>query len=210
MPWAIHPDPSLGVVIGTHGVCLVLHQEGIIMTKEMSLIERVRKVNSDAKSAGKRYVILWADCVEHMFGDSHDWTVLATLIGGAGVKDAAILRALTGKALVGYSLVKDDKQKSGLRFKKVEGANQGWDADFVAKVREMGVQGKVLQSKDVLALVKKAKDENKPAMSPEERVRKVKSHKATLAKWAEEMGVTEAVLIHMLTAKETATTEVDF
>lgn len=167
-----------------------------------NLVDRVKKVNSDAKSAGKRYVQLWAECVEHMFGESHDWTVLATLIAGAGSKDAGILRMLTGRALQGYSLVKDDKQKTGLRFKKVEGANQGWDADFVAKVKAMGDMGKVLQSKDILDLVKKAKPDVKPELSPEERAKKIKAHKTQFAKWAEELGVTESILLHMLTAKD--------
>lgn len=167
------------------------------------LITRVKKVNADAKSAGKRYVILWAECVEHMFGDSHDWTVLATLISGAAPKDAAILRALTGKAIQGFSLVKDKDQPTGLRFKKKEGANQGVDMTFVQMVKELGVQGKVLQGKEVGELVKKPKaDGVKPDLSPEERTKKVEAHKATLAKWAEELGVTEAVLLHMLTAKK--------
>lgn len=175
-------------------------RKGYVMT---NLVDRVKKVNSDAKSAGKRYVLLWAECVEHMFGESHDWTVLATLIGGAGVKDAGILRMLTGRALQGYSLVKDDKQKTGLRFKKIEGANQGWDADFVAKVKAMGDQGKVLQSKDILDLVKKAKSEGpKVELSPEERAKKIKAHKSQFAKWAEELGVSESILLHMLTAKD--------
>lgn len=167
-----------------------------------NLVDRVKKVNADAKSAGKRYVVLWAECVEHMFGDSHDWTVLATLIGGAAPKDAAILRYLTGKAVQGYSLVKDEKQKSGLRFRKVEGANQGVDLDFVSKVKSLGEQGNVLQGKVIADLLKKPKAEAKPELSPEERAKKVKAHKASLAKWAEELGVTEAVLLHMLTAKD--------
>lgn len=171
----------------------------------VNLIDRVKKVNSDAKSAGKRYVVLWSECVEHMFGDSHDWTVLATLISGAGVKDAAILRALTGKAIQGYSLVKDEKQKTGLRFKKIEGANQGVDMDFVLLVKALGNQGKVLQGKDIAELLKKPKPEVKSELSPEERAKKVKAHKTTLAKWAEELGVTEAVLLHMLTAKDEVT-----
>jgi hypothetical protein len=168
------------------------------------LIDRVKKVNSDAKSAGKRYVVLWAECVEHMFGDSHDWTVLATLISGAAPKDAAILRALTGKAIQGFSLVKDKEQATGLRFKKKEDSNQGVDSDFVSKVKELGVQGNVLQGKvigDLLAKPK-VKDEVLPELTPEVRAKKVKAHKATLAKWAEELGVTEAVLLHMLTAKD--------
>jgi hypothetical protein len=167
-----------------------------------NLIDRVKKVNADAKSAGKRYVVLWAECVEHMFGDSHDWTVLATLISGAGAKDAAILRALTGKAIQGYSLVKDDKQKTGLRFKKVEGANQGVDIGFVSLVKGLGQQGKVLQGKDVADLLKKPKAQDKGELSPEERAKKVKAHKAALDKWAEELGVTVSVLLHMLTAKD--------
>ena len=125
---------------------------------EKSLLERVKRVNTDAKSAGKRYVILWAECVEHMFGDSHDWTVLATLVSGAGVRDAAILRALTGKALKGWSLVKDKDQPTGLRFKKIVGEEQGFDDHFVSTVKVMGQQGKALQSADILAMVKPNKD----------------------------------------------------
>jgi predicted Zn-ribbon and HTH transcriptional regulator len=125
---------------------------------EKSLLERVKRVNTDAKSAGKRYVILWAECVEHMFGDSHDWTVLATLVSGAGVRDAAILRALTGKALKGWSLVKDKDQPTGLRFKKIVGEEQGFDNHFVSTIKVMGQQGKALQSADILAMVKPNKD----------------------------------------------------
>lgn len=171
------------------------------MTK-VALIDRVKKVNADAKSSGKRYVMLWAECVQHMFGDSHDWTVLATLIGGAAPKDAAILRALTGKAIKGYSLVKDEKQNSGLRFKKKDGEEQSCDLDFVSKVSALGVQGNVLQGKVIADLLKKPKDEVKSELSPEERAKKVKAHKAALDKWAEELGVTVSVLLHMLTAKD--------
>lgn len=168
----------------------------------MNLIDRVKRVNTDAKSAGKRYVQLWAECVEHMFGDSHDWTVLATLISGAGAKDAAILRALTGKAVQGFQLVKDDKQKTGLRFKKKEGANQGWDEVFVATVKALGGEGNVLQGKKIADLLQKPKAEVKSVLSEAERQRKIKAHKAAFAKWAEELGVTEGVLLHILAAKD--------
>lgn len=171
------------------------------MTKA-ALIDRVKKVNADAKSAGKRYVILWAECVSHMFGDSHDWTVLATLIGGAAPKDAAILRALTGKAIKGYSLVKDEKQGSGLRFKKKEGEAQSWDEGFVAQVASLGNEGNVLQGKRVGDLLSKPKAEVTVELTPEQRAKKVKSHKASLDKWAEELGVSVTVLLHMLTAKD--------
>jgi hypothetical protein len=167
------------------------------MSKEVSLIDRVRKVNADSKSAGKRYVILWAECVQHMFGDSHDWSVLATLIGGANAKDAAVLRALTGKAIRGWKLAKDDKQNSGLRFTKIVGEVQGWDEGFVAKVKNMGELGMVLHSKDIAAEYKK------PAADRSES-EKLEAHKKSFAKWAEDMDVSMEVLFHMLTAKETA------
>lgn len=170
---------------------------------QASLVDRVKKVNSDAKSAGKRYVVLWAECVEHMFGDSHDWTVLARLIGGAGPKESAILRPLTGKALQGYKLLKDEKQPHGLRFKKIEGANQGWDSDFVSTVKTLGEQGNVLQSAKVGELIKKPKAETSTAaLSDEAKAKKIKAHKNTFQKWAEELGVDVTVLVHMMTAKE--------
>ena len=171
------------------------------MTK-VALIDRVKKVNADAKSAGKRYVLLWAECVQHMFGDSHDWTVLATLIGGAAPKDAAILRALTGKAIKGYSLVKDEKQGSGLRFKKKEGEDQSCNMEFVATVLAKGQEGNVLQGKAIGELLAKPKDKVVTELSPADRAKKVKAHKAALDKWAEELGVTVSVLLHMLTAKD--------
>ena len=167
------------------------------MSKEVSLIDRVKKVNADSKSAGKRYVLLWAECVDHMFGDSHDWTVLATLIAGANPKDASTLRALTGRALSGWKLAKDDKQASGLRFTKIVGEAQSHDAAFVAKIRAMGELGMVLQSKDIAAEFKKPSADK----SAKE---KVDAHKKAFAKWAEDLGVSLEVLFHMLTAKDTA------
>ena len=159
---------------------------------EKSLIERVKRVNADAKGAGKRYVILWAECVEHMFGDSHDWTVLATLVSGAGVRDAAILRALTGRALHGWSLIKDKDQPTGLRFKKIVGEDQGFDGHFVSTVKAMGQQGKTLQSKDILDVAKASK---------EKKTRDAKAVAKSVAKALKDNGLTMADIMDLVRAE---------
>lgn len=170
---------------------------------EQSLISRVKSLNTRSKTVGNTYVKLFAECVEHMFGESRDWTVLAALIGGAQSKDAVILRAMAGKVLQGWKLVKDEKQPYGLRFKKVEGQNQGFDETVLQSVKALAVEGKTLQGAEVKALVQKAKENvAKAGLSPEEKARKLKQHKTMLAKWAEEMGVTAEVLATMLTNKD--------
>lgn len=126
---------------------------------EQSLISRVKSLNTRSATAGNTYVKLWVECIEHMFSPAHDWSVLAYLLAGAQPADGRILRAMTGKVLQGWSLKKDDKQPTGMRFVKKAGENQGYDEQVLETIRAYALVGKVLQSKDLKEYLKVEKPE---------------------------------------------------
>ena len=132
------------------------------MSKD-KLLSRVKSINTRSKSMGKEYLLLLCECIERMHGvgdeTNKDWTPMAFLLGKSQDKDARMLRKIAGKILDGWSLVKDDKQDSGLRFGKKNDAT--YDKDLVQRIRALADQGKVLHSKAIAELLGGEK-ESKP------------------------------------------------
>lgn len=112
------------------------------------LSKRVKNLHSRSKNVGKDYIILFADCVEAM---SENWTPMAELLAGANPKDNAVLRKLAGMALTDWSVKRDNKHRTGLRFTK--GANASCDVDFLNKLRALAKEGHVLQGKKIAELM---------------------------------------------------------
>lgn len=108
------------------------------------LSKRIATLHKSSAKAGKAYVLLFVECVETM---DKNWTPLAQLISGANPKDSARLRKMAGFALKGWSLSKDKVHPTGLRFAKDGAAS--FNADRLANLKALAMQGNVLQSKAI-------------------------------------------------------------
>lgn len=113
------------------------------------LMDRVRGHVSGQRTSGQNTLSLTVECIEHMFGDSGDWSPLAYLIGRSEPAQAREVRRIAGRIVQGYRLTKDDKQPSGLRFVKVKDANQGIDTAKLDMLKTLVDKKKSVQSKDV-------------------------------------------------------------
>ena len=70
---------------------------------------------ANAKSGAKGLVLLQS-CINHMLGESGDWTPLAWLLSGSEGADSTRLRAITNQVVGGVSIKADKKQPTGLRI----------------------------------------------------------------------------------------------
>lgn len=116
------------------------------MTK---LITRVQNHVTGQATSGKNTLVLLQACIEHMRDHQNEWTPLAMLIGKSQPAQARMCRMIAGKVIEGWSIKKDDKQPSGLRFAKVKGSNQGFDADQMSHLSALVDKGLSIQSKEV-------------------------------------------------------------
>lgn len=82
-----------------------------------TLMQTVQGYVRNQKTGGNTGLVHLVSCIEHMFGDSHDWTPLAWLVGKSQTRDAQIFRAILGRVTENVTVSKDPKQPSGLRFK---------------------------------------------------------------------------------------------
>ena len=119
------------------------------------LLSRVKSINTRSKTMGKEYLLLFCECVERMHGvgdeTNKDWTPMAYLIGMSQDKDSRMLRKIAGKVLSNWTVAKDDKQESGLRFGRKDGAS--YDTDLLQTIRVLADQGNVLHSKKIAELL---------------------------------------------------------
>jgi hypothetical protein len=92
-----------------------------------SLIAQIKSHCTLQGSQGVKTLALTKVCIDHMEGDSGDWSPLAMLIGRSQPAQSRIIKKIVEKILQGYSIVKDEKQDSGLRISKIADMNQGFD-----------------------------------------------------------------------------------
>ena len=123
----------------------------------MSLLQKVQGHVRGQRTSGQNTLALTVECIDHMFGDSGDWTPLAYLIGKSETAQSRAVRRVVGQVVVGYALVKDDTQSSGLRFTKRKGANVGLVEDKMDQLRDLVAQKKSIQSGEVKVLTGKPK-----------------------------------------------------
>lgn len=123
------------------------------------LISRVRAHTSGQVTSGQNTLALLVECIEHMFGESGDWSPLAYLIGKSEPAQSRAVRRLTGCLVHGWTLKADADQPSGLRFAKREKANQGVDLERLNVLRAMVEGKKSIQSKEVSDLFKPVSEE---------------------------------------------------
>lgn len=126
------------------------------------LSKRIKNLHTRSSNVGKDYVLLFAECVETM---AENWTPMAELLAGANPKDMAVLRRLAGFVLSGWSIKRDTKHRTGLRFTKDAGAS--YDVSRVEELRALAKQGHVLQGKKIAELLNGGEKDVK-AVSAEE------------------------------------------
>jgi hypothetical protein len=161
----------------------------------MSLLKQVINHATGQATSSQATLRLFVQCVEHMAGDSGDWTPLAALIGRSQPAQSARVRQLVAQSLNGWALKKDPevKQTGGLRFVKREGHNQGFNWEFVDKVRAE-MEGKAgIQSKSVKDLLPKRVSAEKSQPQYALAFRKYAD------KMAKDHGLTRAELLEALT-----------
>jgi len=92
-----------------------------------TLIQQIKSHCTSQGSQGVKTLALVKVCIDHMEGESGDWSPLAMLIGRSQPAQSRIIKKIVEKILQGYSIVKDEKQDSGLRISKIADMNQGFD-----------------------------------------------------------------------------------
>jgi hypothetical protein len=112
------------------------------------LSKRIKSLHTRSKNVGRDYVLLFCESIETM---EENWTPLAELLSGANPKDNAMLRKLAGFVLSGWTVKRDTKHRTGLRFTKEAGAT--FDQDRIETLRTLAKQGHVLQSKKVAEFI---------------------------------------------------------
>lgn len=141
-----------------------------------NLMSRVKGHVSGQKTSGQNTLGLTVECVEHMFGESGDWTPLAFLIGRSEPAQSRMVKGIANKVIQGYSLKKDEGQPSGFRFAKIEGKNQGLDKALLDTVIAFRDKKLSIQSQDVKTFVAGEKAER-----PADKVAEGKAK--AIAKW---------------------------
>ena len=81
-----------------------------------TLNQQVQSFVRNQKNAGAKGLEILSLCIEHMYGESNDWTPLAWLIAKTEANDARVLRAILGRVTSGLTVKKDKDQPSGLRI----------------------------------------------------------------------------------------------
>lgn len=117
-----------------------------------TLISRVKSHCRGQATSGQNTLALTLECVDHMFGESGDWTPLAHLIGGSEAGQSRMVRAVVGKVVQGWTFKADEKQDSGIRFVKKVDANQGIDSEFRTKLVKLVEARKSIQSEAVKSI----------------------------------------------------------
>jgi len=92
-----------------------------------TLIQQIKSHCTLQGSQGVKTLALVKVCLDHMEGDSGDWTPLVMLVGKSQPAQSRIIKKIVEKILIGYVIKKDEKQDSGLRIDKVVDTNQGFD-----------------------------------------------------------------------------------
>lgn len=113
-----------------------------------TLSTRIKSLHRRSANAGRDYLLIFCECVENM---ESNWTPMAELLAGANPRDAQVLRKLAGFVLSGWSVSKDNKHRTGLRFKKADGAT--FDMDKLGRIKALAEQGNVLQGKAISELM---------------------------------------------------------
>lgn len=105
--------------------------------------------------------------IDHMLGESRDWTVAATLIAGTDSRMSPQIKHIIRECVGGIKLTKDEKQSTGLRFKL--GDNFG-PTEKLEVLRDLVEAGETIYSTKVeQGLLGKGQDQgDKPAKTKAE------------------------------------------
>lgn len=116
-----------------------------------TLMQRVVSHTTGQKTSGQNTLALIPECVDHMFGESGDWTPLAALIGRSEPRQSRLVAAIVGQVVMGWTKTKDASVKNtgGVRFKKKKGANVGIDSAKMDVLRTLVDRKLSIQSEDV-------------------------------------------------------------
>jgi hypothetical protein len=92
-----------------------------------TLLSTVKSHCTNQGSSGVTTLKLTLICIEQMRDNQNEWSTLAWLMGKSQPAQARVIRKIVGQALHGWTVSKDTKQLSGIRFTKAKGVNQGYD-----------------------------------------------------------------------------------
>jgi hypothetical protein len=124
----------------------------------VKLISRVKSHTTSQGTQGAATLALTVECIDHGF-EHDDFTPLVALVSLSQPAASRNVRAIVGKVVQGYKLVKSDKADYGMKLAKVKDQNQGFDSAMLDKVRAMVSERKAIQSKDVTTFIKGDKAE---------------------------------------------------
>lgn len=122
-----------------------------------SLLKRVKAHATGQATSGQNTLSLFVESIEHGF-EHNDFTPLVALVALSQPAQSRNVRALSGKVLEGYNIVKSEKADFGLVVRKVKGSNQGCNEAELNKVRAMVADKKSVQSEAVKAVLKGSTD----------------------------------------------------
>ena len=122
-----------------------------------TLSTRIKNLHKRSKNVGRDYLYLFVECVETM---DTNWTPMAELLAGANPKDSAVLRRLAGLTLQDWTVKRDSKHRTGLRFTK--GPNAGYEQLYAVKLKALADEGHVLQGKKVAEVLEPEGKDVKP------------------------------------------------
>ena len=125
----------------------------------VKLISRVKSHTTSQGTQGAATLALTVECIDHGF-EHDDFSPLVALVALSQPAASRNVRAIVGKVVQGYKLVKSDKADYGMKLSKVKDQNQGFDSTMLNKVRAMVSDRKTIQSKDVAAFIKGDKAES--------------------------------------------------
>lgn len=145
-----------------------------------SLLKRVQTHVRGQRTSGQATLAILVETIEHFAGPSGDWSPLAYLLGKSEKAQQNACRLIARNVIFGWKAVQDESQRSGIRFSKVRGTNQGFDFDVLKKLKAAVEAKKTIQSADVLGMFRKETAET--AFDPMAWAEKMgKTHKNDLA-----------------------------
>lgn len=172
------------------------------MTATATLMKRVNSHLRGQMTNGQDSLSLTRDCIDHMFGESGDWSPLALLIGKSEPAQSKMIRKITGQVVEGFILREDKEQPSGLRFLKSKDQTQQINQENYDALAAFVEAKRTIQAQDVKERFTVKKEA--PEKTEKERV---ESRVKSAVKWSNDHGIPLTTLIHALQVEAKAQAE---
>lgn len=122
----------------------------------MTTAKQLRNASTRAWTArsnnGAAILKLTLDAIDHAFGESKDWTVLAHHIkkgmDAGATREVANIKLVVRKVAEGATLTTDEKQPTGLRLNFKNAVKNNWATDVVHELidRKVSISGTAIRS----------------------------------------------------------------